>query len=436
MSDLPEDFDHVKPDGRLAIFGFAVAISVVVLAALIFDPSGTPPTGPPITVPPEIELGSLDNPAGMASWFDSDGLTASEIELGWGAEPYGAFHNPDYTQPINPVSNGSHPQGQFRIICAPSHFSFDDPVIFPNDPGASHMHMYFGNSAVNADTTEVDILTNTGGSTCQSSLLNRSGYWVPTMFSGGKGADRQIVLPKVITLYYKSHKPESVQPFVNGTQFIAGNIHPDNGTPRESFTPGEYLHWGCYINGSTRGSSWSGIIPGTRGTTPCADNEDIQLTIQFPQCLAVDENGPVLRSDNHQDHAFILYNFDGNYGIQKANCPSTHPYRTMQISYLIRFPNLGVEEVKRWRLSSDFGYENDIVDFPGGSAHADWFAGWNDNAQRAWIDGCVNGDLGSFNCSLGQTGENGTGLRFNPIEGERLKNMEYIGPYLVDDPTS
>jgi len=104
-------------------------------------------------------------------------------------------------------------------------------------------------------------------------------------------------------------------------------------------------------------------------------------------------------------------------------CPASHPYRVPQISYLLYFPN-GSDGagagVSNWVLSSDHGVA-------GGSLHGDWLGGWNDEAIQKWIDGCYdpNGSFsGSRNCSIGQTGRNGSNRKFRRVS--RLN--DYVGP--------
>jgi hypothetical protein len=36
--------------------------------------------------------------------------------------------------------------GAFRIICKPSHMAADDPIVYPDQPGRSHLHTFFGNT--------------------------------------------------------------------------------------------------------------------------------------------------------------------------------------------------------------------------------------------------------------------------------------------------
>ena len=45
--------------------------------------------------------------------------------------------------------------GVFQVLCNVSHFKADDPIVFPNRPGAAHMHSFYGNTSTDhASTTE------------------------------------------------------------------------------------------------------------------------------------------------------------------------------------------------------------------------------------------------------------------------------------------
>ena len=37
--------------------------------------------------------------------------------------------------------------GAFRIPCAYSHMAFNDPIVYPGQPGRAHLHTFFGNTA-------------------------------------------------------------------------------------------------------------------------------------------------------------------------------------------------------------------------------------------------------------------------------------------------
>src|SRR4051812_14668140 len=89
------------------------------------------------------------------------------------------------------------PEGAFRFICAPGQVLADDPIMFPGQPGRSHLHQFYGNTAANA-YSGYESLRTTGQSTCQSPL-NRSAYWMPALLDG-KG---NVVRPDYVAIYYK-----------------------------------------------------------------------------------------------------------------------------------------------------------------------------------------------------------------------------------------
>ena len=68
---------------------------------------------------------------------------------------------------------------EFLADCPFSHRLPDDPIIFPNLPGASHMHSFFGATNTDAYST-VDTLLN-ANSNCNPSV-DKSSYWIPTLY--------------------------------------------------------------------------------------------------------------------------------------------------------------------------------------------------------------------------------------------------------------
>lgn len=383
------------------------------------------------------DLSSLNNPGGLDTFTQFDDFSSSQINALGNHPTYGAFVNDAFTSPIGAVSNGNSPQGQFRLLCTASHFAYDDPIVFPDSPGAAHLHMFWGNTKVDAfsnfEQGSPHNILESGASTCQGGAMNRSAYWAPAMLSGGAGSDRKIVMPRVILLYYKSHRPWEADILPQGIQLLVGNVNP-GGTTNESFNHSHRLSWGCHDPSAGQALRLAATIPGTNGTPQCPDGHDIQATIQFPQCIALSGGTPVLTDPDFVSHTLQIGNNDP--------CPSTHPYRVPQISYLLLWSNpAGLGEAS-WRLSSDKDFDKPTgqVPHPGGSLHGDWLGGWHDGAINAWVDGCFRVSNGpgqpGRNCSIGQTGENGTGRAFNRIRGSNMSGglMTYSGPQLLDDP--
>ena len=75
---------------------------------------------------------------------------------------------------ISPAS--AAPRGVFVSHCAYSHTLPDDPIVHPGEPGASHLHDFFGNATTSATSTVEEMVHAT--TTCR---LDRdtAGYWFP-----------------------------------------------------------------------------------------------------------------------------------------------------------------------------------------------------------------------------------------------------------------
>jgi hypothetical protein len=282
--------------------------------------------------------------------------------------------------------NGSVGDGQFRAACEYSHFGYDDPIIYPGQPGASHLHMFFGNTETNAHSTTESLL-NSGGGSCNGFELNRSGYWTPALLDG-RG---NVVVPDRIILYYKSKYPDRVEPMPQGLKMVVGN------TTAESFTANPNLYWSCGSSGSINRVS--------NRIQACGEGQSLNATIAFPECW----DGR-LDSPDHRSHMKLID--------PVSECPDSHPRRLPQIAILLYFP--GADSVDGWHLSSDrMGSFNAT---PGGTLHADWWGAWNDDAMNLWTDGCMRA---ARNCSFGQTGSS---RRLAPLNGWETYRGENLLP--------
>ena len=256
--------------------------------------------------------------------------------------------------------------GAFREACNFSHMAADDPIVYPGQPGASHMHTFFGNSQLTAFST-ADSVMNEGGSTCAGGTLNRTGYWIPTLIDTRTG---QPIVAHGSNFYYKQGylgvKSGTMQVFPKGLRMIAGDS--------ASTTPNDRGQ--VRIDCSSGGGSYVSM-------PNCAVGDLLFMSIIFPQCW----DGINLDSPNHKSHMAYA---TGN------GCPSTHPVPlpeiAMNVTYLVTEANSGAF----WRLSSD---KNAL---PGGySLHADWFNGWDATINKDFLAGCVNKNTDCHNHLLG-----------------------------------
>jgi hypothetical protein len=256
-----------------------------------------------------------------------------------------------------------------RVYCVVSHFSHDDPIVHPGRPGAAHAHMFWGNTAVDGNSTAQDVIDG-GNSSCEGGTTNRSSYWAPAVFNAGG----EVVIPESIFVYYKSFggsnfDRSTIRAIPAGLEMLASRSVPNAGPYHFKVGGGSQL----------------------------------ELSVRFPECVAVDGRGvPVLASADNVSHLSYATN-TGSSG-----CPSSHPYRIPQLIYVLRYD---VPMSSDWSLSSDMASMQ-----KGESLHADYIAAWD----RATMDTLVECNVTArrncgFSGGRGQLPE-----RFYTPDGRRI----------------
>ncbi|OVE81978.1 hypothetical protein BVY03_01635 [bacterium K02(2017)] len=264
--------------------------------------------------------------------------------------------------------------GNFRTVCEFSHQNYDDPIVLPNQPGLSHLHMYYGNKQVDASTSLSD-LQEKSSSTCLGMGLNASSYWMPALLNEQK--EIRISLPG--NLYYKSgeldHK--TIQPMPQGLKMIASPpLFLD-------VDPKRIIRWSCLswtINGI---EDFNDFIP------ICQQGDTLILNILYPQCW----DGVNLHLPDHHSH--MAYPVD-------LKCPASHPVPLPQFSFNLDWLISSDLSTQMWRLDSD----HDQTKAGGYSTHADFFMAWDEAVMEALVKNCINKGL---DCNHGELG-NGTQL--------------------------
>jgi hypothetical protein len=276
------------------------------------------------------------------------------------------------------VADGS---GSFRTLCSLAKMAFDDPIVFPGQPGKSHLHMFFGNTGINANSTAASI-KSTGNGTCKGGTLNRTGYWTPAMVDTKTGS---IVMPDEATIYYKTGynmDPKTIKPMPDGLRMIAGD---SKATAAQWFGPQQIVTWIC-LNGS-------GSSKGAATIPNCRPGDAVRLTVIFPQCW----DGKNLDSPNHKSH--MTY---PNYNSSKrSTCPATHPIAVPELTEHFDFPVPSGGSTASWRLSSDM----DASKAAGLTAHAVWMMAWDAATMNSLVVNCLNR---AVDCGVGGIGANKT----------------------------
>ncbi len=258
--------------------------------------------------------------------------------------------------------------GDFRTWCEFSHMNFDDFVVFPGQPGVSHLHTYFGNTGANASST-IDSIAKSGNSTCRGGILNRSGYWVPSLIDTRTGTP---VRPRGAHVYYKTNGMVSatIKAFPTGLRMIAGNAKATG--PQDLQALGGFE---CHERPELSGPQ----------VQNCPVGGTMTAGVNFPTCW----DGVNLDSPDHKSHmAYTFYN-----GFAWV-CPASHPVVGPAIAIIAVYEITDANAYRYWRLSSD----NYSASLPGGySMHADWVNGWKPEIMGTFVNHCLRAskDCGS-----------------------------------------
>lgn len=285
--------------------------------------------------------------------------------------------------------------GAFRFICGPGQVLADDPIMYPGQPGKSHLHQFYGNTAANAYST-YNSLRTTGQSTCMSPL-NRSAYWMPALLDG-KG---NVVRPDYVQIYYKrmpitdskcsltSGDPNAMGnciPLPNGLRFIFGRDMTNL-----SAAPTGNFHFLCQT--PQGGLVGTGSYPTMdQALAVCTPGNVFAAIVDAPYCW----DGKNLDSANHRSHvAYPGYNYSWSGALK---CPPGYPYVIPTFTLGARYTIAPGDDTTKWTFSSDAMAPGQ----PRGSTfHADWFGAWDNTVMAMWTDNCINKLL---NCSGGNLG--------------------------------
>lgn len=255
--------------------------------------------------------------------------------------------------------------GQFRSVCYPTGFNYDDFIVYPGKPDVSHGHTYFGNDSVNANSTLESLLA--AGSTCRGGVVNLSAYWQPPIIDSLTSA---IVPAQSAITYYKNgyRLPTNTvfQPIPSGLKIVTGN-------PLAKTTDDNGNAFFTCIDASASGAHFP-TIPA------CAPGNTLWASVTFPQCW----NGKDLDSADHRSHM--------SYPVQLQvmpfswSCPATHPVALPELVINVLYPVRPNDVTTRWRVASDTD-----PNLPGGlTLHADYIGLWRADIVKAWTENCNN----------------------------------------------
>ena len=382
---------------------------------------------------------------------------------------YGANDRSDYTATHSGGDNNAELHfpiaagGQFRTVCEFSHFAYDDPILYPDQPGKAHLHMFFGNTDVNAFTTQ-ETLEDSGSGTCNGQELNRSGYWVPAMFDGSGN----LRIPERIVVYYKGEGmanggPNGLYANYPGYGSCGGCANPGSQRyprgaraiapnpvtlPEMTVANGgasNQVNYKCTSNNSGAEIS-TGIanIPNcdgdyyinTFGAPYPATRTVLEMEVKFLNCFpAYDENNPLAGSNpDITDHN--LWQGSANGGWFWSDCDGEAGGVTNgdfeiypNFSYFVNYVVEPGDDTSDWFLSSDVdtatlgnATPSLLAGGAGGAHHGDAWWAWHPDTLQTALDNCINftNTPTASGCGSGFLSDGGP-TRGSPLAGDSLK---------------
>lgn len=246
------------------------------------------------------------------------------------------------------VEQQAVPGSEFRVTCASSHRRQDDPIVFQNQSGVSHMHEFFGNRTTNAFSTLTSL--RAGATNCNP-ISDKSAYWVPTLYKNG-----QAVAPDSVTIYYQGiHDRTRAVAHPQGLRYVVGNAKATSPDQNPA------ARWSCTTQS-----------PSNRDFLNCPPGTKVETYLDFPTCW----NGRDLDSANHRDHmAFAV-------GLV---CPSSHPVVVPRLEFLITYPVNGTG----LSLGGTLNGVN-VTSAPGYTFHGDFMNAWDPAELERRVRNCIN----------------------------------------------
>lgn len=288
---------------------------------------------------------------------------------------------------IPPLVADPRGEGAFRLLCNWTKMSYDDPIVYPGQPGLAHHHTFFGNTAIDANTTP-DNIRSKGNASCRGGTINLSGYWVPSMIDT---ATNKPLVPRYLIVYYKTgYWPfmgdgSVMQPMPKGLRMITGDSTAQG--------PGDG-EFSCFMaNGQgNRPGTWGREIPAN-----CDSTDAVRTRISFQQCW----DGVNLDSPDHKSHMATPVAYNSPDSSRPFRCPATHPVVLPLVTFTVDYDIPAGSSSANLRLSSD---TYDRSKPAGYSTHGDWMNGWDTTISEMWGVKCMRErrDCGSANLGDGR----------------------------------
>ena len=232
---------------------------------------------------------------------------------------------------VGPSQAASDNPGRFSASCRLSHVANDDPIVFPGQPRAAHVHQFAGAWSTDAFSTAESLAAS--GTTCDP-VEDTSAYWAPALYLRGMPVEVHH-----LTGYYgwgrrtTDAQRRALRPWPPGFRMIA---QLKDSTPERVGDP--IAGWWC----SDASVRW-GYASSLSGVAYHCPEGGLQVRLLFPDCWdgvnldTVDSVGAATSNpltgatypNDHRSHTA--------YADASGDCPASHPVATPRLDFRINY---------------------------------------------------------------------------------------------------
>jgi hypothetical protein len=177
------------------------------------------------------------------------------------------------------VSSPAYASSGWVVNCPYSHSNMDDPIKFPGQQGASHLHDFLGSRTTNYLSTYASMV---GSPTTCGTTTDKSGYWFPALYKNSAKINPAGSWNGRSTrqkFYYRDDNVSSstvVEPFPPGFRMIQGYNMATSIADANAHGAkwGSEMYWGCSDNS----------VSGKLTSPPNCATGIITLHVGFPNC--------------------------------------------------------------------------------------------------------------------------------------------------------
>jgi chitodextrinase len=242
--------------------------------------------------------------------------------------------------------------------------AMDDPIVFPFQPGASHMHDFFCNAKTTASSTYLQMVA--APTACPSG--DSAGYWAPALYKNGvkiNPAGR----PTRQQIYYRANNvfATHITPFPADFKMVVGDGHATSLSDASAVNTdsgigskiGSEQYWGCSNN------SESG-----KPTEPVnCSTGIISLHLGFPNCW----NGVKVAGDQIRAGTMRF----PSSGVCPSGFPIVLPRLIERFEYPVGTDSSGIT----------------LASGPTYTVHADFWNTWKQSSLEYLVDHCLNAGI-------------------------------------------